>query len=165
MRRTASAVAVALSITASCWLAAAALAGDVAGGAPDGAALFEKRCAGCHDNPEIKAPTRAALSQMSKVVILQALEFGRMQMQAAGLSKQQKLAIVGVLASANPPDMAWLERAQCDVGSATEEREIVSDVRVANWGYGNANARFQPAGRAGITPGNVATLELAWVFA
>ena len=165
MRRIASAVSVALSLTASCCLAAAALAGDVTSEAPDGAALFEARCAACHDNPATKAPTRAALSQMSKAAILQALEFGRMQLQAAGLSKQQKLAIVGVLASANPPDMAWLRRAGCDVGSAAGKRKIASDVRVANWGYGHANARFQPASRAGITPGNVTRLELAWVFA
>ena len=162
MRRIASAVSVALSIAASCCLAAAALASDVANEAPDGAALFEERCAGCHDNPAIKAPTRAALAQMSKAAVLRAMEFGRMQVQAAGLSKQQKLAIAGVLASANPPDMSWLRRAQC---SAPGDSKIASDVRVANWGYGNANARFQPAGRAGITPGNVTRLELAWVFA
>lgn len=148
---------VTLAIVTSLGLPLAAIASD----APDGAALFEERCAGCHDNPAIKAPTRDSLSQMSKASVLQAMEFGRMQVQAAGLSKQQKLAIAGVLASANPPDMSWLKRAQC---STKEERTISPDARVTNWGYGNANARFQTAERAGISPENVAGLELAWVF-
>lgn len=125
----------------------------------DGAALFEERCANCHDNPAIKAPTREALSQMSKAAVLQAMEFGRMQPQAAGLSKQQKLAIAGVLAAANPPDMTWLTNAKCDVG------DIASDARVAGWGYDSSNARFQAKERSGITTDNVGRLELAWAFA
>ena len=152
-------VKVALAIAVSWGFSLSVMASDTR---IDGAALFNERCAGCHDNPEIKAPTREALSHMSKAAVLQAMEFGRMQAEAAGLSKQQKLAMANELASANPPDISWLGRARCDVG---RQSGIASDARVANWGYGNANDRFQPGDVAGITPRNVAALELAWAFA
>jgi polyvinyl alcohol dehydrogenase (cytochrome) len=55
-----------------------------------GGRLYDAHCAGCHENPAMKAPTRQALGNQSREAILVALEFGKMQPMAAHLSQQQE---------------------------------------------------------------------------
>ena len=58
-----------------------------AASAPDDTAeLFKVTCAICHEVPETKAPPVDTIRQLPAARILMALEFGRMQPQAAGLT-------------------------------------------------------------------------------
>src|SRR5271156_2962025 len=58
---------------------------------PDGAALFQQKCATCHSpNNDMRAPEPQALREMSRASILSALDSGRMRWQGKFLSKAKK---------------------------------------------------------------------------
>src|SRR3569833_2962381 len=82
---------VSLAITAAPTPAASA------GSAPDGAALYAQRCAGCHDQPRGHLPSREALANRSPINIVMTLRTGMMQPQAAGLSAEEDNAIAAFL--------------------------------------------------------------------
>jgi mono/diheme cytochrome c family protein len=59
--------------------------------APDDTAeLFKVTCAICHEVPETKAPPVDTIRQLPAARILMAIEFGRMQPQAAGLTPEKR---------------------------------------------------------------------------
>jgi len=64
------------------------LAANARAQAPDGAAVFEKACASCHQNPaaDSRAPNRAALAQLAPETVLTALTTGNMFRQGSALS-------------------------------------------------------------------------------
>src|SRR6185503_2107119 len=68
--------------------------------APDGAAVFEKACASCHQNPaaDSRAPNRAALAQLAPETILTALTTGNMFRQGSALSDAERRAVSALLA-------------------------------------------------------------------
>jgi outer membrane protein assembly factor BamB/type 1 glutamine amidotransferase len=55
----------------------------------DGAAIFQQRCAVCHDNAEGNIPPRSLLAARSRERIIEALTVGIMRPQAQGLSAEQ----------------------------------------------------------------------------
>lgn len=122
--------------------------------------LFNRHCAQCHDNPAMKAPTREALSSISKEYLMISMEFGKMQAMAAHLSKRQRSLIAFYLAGDTTDQYHWIAQAQCPQPAGADRREWV-----ANWGLGPENRRFVDSRHAGINAGNVAELKLAWSFA
>jgi len=68
---------------------------------PDGAAVFKRACANCHNESQKDAPAPAILRQMTAESILNALTLGRMQIQAISLSDAEQRA-VAVFASGKP---------------------------------------------------------------
>src|SRR5260370_41893713 len=65
---------------------------------PDGAALYQKQCAQCHENPgQTRAPAPTAMRLMSPENIIRALESGRMKDQGQLLTHAQKLLIAEFL--------------------------------------------------------------------
>ena len=78
-----------------------------------GELLFDKHCSQCHDNPEVEAPTRQALSSISKENLMITMEFGKMQPMAGHLSKRQRGLIALYLAGDTKDQYLWLEQAQC----------------------------------------------------
>ncbi len=125
-----------------------------------GGYLFDNHCAQCHDNPEVKAPTRAALSSISKEYLMISMEFGKMQPMATHLSKRQRGLIAFYLAGDNKEQYQWIEQVQCSQPAGPDTRKWVT-----NWGLGPANRRFVDNPHAGINADNVAGLKLAWSFA
>lgn len=125
-----------------------------------GKRLFEKHCAGCHDNPAMKAPSREALALMSKESIMIAMEFGKMQPMAAQLSKNERGLIAHYLDSSASDQYGWLQNKRCPTSPG--ERD---DIKVGSWGMGQENRRYLPGDAAGIDQQNVGTLELAWSLA
>lgn len=67
-----------------------------------GAALFQQRCAMCHDHPQGNIPPRALIAQRSREAIVEALSHGPMQAQAAGLGAQDIDAIARYLTGTTP---------------------------------------------------------------
>ncbi len=124
-----------------------------------GKRLFDRHCAGCHDNPAMHAPGREALSGFSKETVMVALEFGKMQPMAAHLSKQERGLIALYLAGSAPPD-TWIEEHRC-----ADERGAGSTAYATDWGLGDHNRRFLSGELAGIDRNNVASLTLAWALA
>lgn len=139
-------------------------ANAVAAGLSDkqrGEQIFKQSCATCHEQGLGKAPKREVLELLSIDKIVLALEIGRMQPQAAHLSKEEKIRVAAFLTDGAETDTRWLEDAVCkNVSKASEKAAIVS----AGWGMGTANHRFQSAELAGINAENVGRLTLRWAF-
>lgn len=66
--------------------------------APDGAAIFQSKCANCHQTgSETRAPLPAALNAMPHARILRSLESGVMKEQGALLSPEERLSVAAFL--------------------------------------------------------------------
>ncbi len=140
---------------------AALLCAAAAGAEPDGAALYKEHCGICHDHSAVtRAPAPAALRLMTPENIVHSLESGTMKEMGAGLSAAQRLAIAEYLAgksaggSGATTGMCGSQPGASTGGAAWNGRS--PDV---------ANTRFQPAGAAGMSAGDVPKLKLKWAFA
>ena len=94
--RVALALLSAVAIALLAWSGAVNASAD----APDDtAALFKTHCATCHEVPETKAPPTSTLRRLPASSILMAMEFGKMQPQAAALQQDQRVRIAKWLAA------------------------------------------------------------------
>ena len=59
--------------------------------------VYKDTCATCHDNPQGRTPSRAALKDRSAEAILLAVTTGSMSMQAINLTVAEKRAIAELL--------------------------------------------------------------------
>jgi len=149
---------VAMSIAGSCVSAFAQ--------APDGAAVYQKSCATCHQQPtaENRAPNREALGQFSPESILTALTTGNMYRQGYDLSDTEKKAVAEFLAGravGSPAPIA--ASARC----TTAAPPISDPAKGGNWnGWGGTltNTRYVPGEKGGITAPLVPRLTLKWAF-
>lgn len=124
----------------------------------DPAALYKAQCSVCHEVPQTKAPALETLQQLPFARILQALEIGIMQPQAASLKPVQRQQIAKWLAATEDARRSqWLQTRAC----ARETPATLSGTE--NWGLGRHNHRHVP--QAEITPANAGTLELLWSLA
>jgi polyvinyl alcohol dehydrogenase (cytochrome) len=127
---------------------------------PDGAALFDKKCAGCHDrNNDMRAPAREDLHEMSRGAIFAALDTGRMRWEAKFLSKAQKSAIADYLGA---PEATTAEQMTGFCPRDTDPPP--NPPGWAGWGVDPRNNRFQPASAAQLTRDDVKNLRLKWAF-
>ena len=68
-------------------------------GTESGFATFQTQCAQCHGNPNVdRAPTPAALREMTPEKIYEALATGVMQTQASALTDPQKKGVAEFMA-------------------------------------------------------------------
>ncbi len=129
--------------------------------AQDGAALFQARCAGCHEAPEGRVPPVSALRAMNIVAISQALETGKMKPQAEGLSSAERLAIAAYLGLPAPQPVALAANALCG-GRASSL--ALKGPAWSGWSPDASNSRFQDASAAGLSAAEVPKLQLKWAF-
>src|SRR5436305_1864250 len=75
---------------------------------PDGAAIYGKRCAGCHDQTVARIPPRSALQKLSPARILRTLDFGAMMAIAYPITREDREAVAGFLGKGadDPPPPA-----------------------------------------------------------
>ena len=127
--------------------------------AADGAAVYAKSCATCHDGGAIQAPQRQALSILPANRIVAALTNGIMQSQAAGLSDTQRQAVALYLSSG--PVAAEEPKGMCNAGDVGR----LAPVQVGDWGMGQENARAVDGAATVLNASSAAKLKLDWVFA
>ncbi|MGH9582545.1 MAG: PQQ-binding-like beta-propeller repeat protein [Bryobacteraceae bacterium] len=137
--------------------------------AQNGEAIYKARCASCHDAATGRVPPFSALREMSPATIMRALDTGLMKTQAAGLTGQQRYALVAYLATpAKKPIAAPPRSAFCSIQSQplkmTDDKKRSSVPHWSEWGATAANTRFQSAKEAGITAAEVPKLKLKWAF-
>ena len=132
---------------------------DASATAPDDtAALFKTTCAICHEVPETKAPPTDTLRRLPASQILMAMEFGKMQPQAAALKQEQRVRLAHWLAAEEDAKRdAWLTDKAC--AGTTPVRPSGRE----NWGLGRDNRR--EAAGVGIDRRDVDRLELLWSIA
>ncbi len=122
-------------------------------------AVFQARCAGCHDPAEERAPSRADIAKMAPSQIHAALE-GVMAPMAAGLSKEDLLGLSAYLASA--PQAATASPAPTAAAPAGP-RAPVAPAKTFEWrtfGGDYASTRYAPLDQ--INKDTVKNLRVAW---
>lgn len=163
------------------WTAAAAVIGAAAlalpfaaraqaPAAPNGEAIFNTRCKGCHDPAIERAPNFAALAVMPAAHIVQVLTSGVMAPMAAGLSPEEKQAVAAYLTQPAPGAVAVRgqtippERLGVDKMCATPAPPIRATA--SDWtqvGVEPTSHRFQKS--PGLSAADVPKLKVKWAFA
>ncbi len=128
-----------------------ALSGLVA--AQDGAALYQERCASCHDSATEGAPSIGAIKQMTADAVYAALTNGTMKAQTAGLSTQAVLSLLVYIAPAGAANAKTTFGKNCTT-SASGSRAW------GGWSPSVTNTRYQE----GLTAADVPKLKLKWAF-
>jgi len=131
--------------------------------APDGAAVFQRACATCHNGaPDSRAPRVETLRENSPEAIIDALVSGAMRLQGSRLGGAERRAVAEYLAG---------RKINIDVAGATTGRcpaQTKFDLRSGpawnGWGRELTNTRFQTEAQAGLTAEQVPRLKLKWAF-
>jgi polyvinyl alcohol dehydrogenase (cytochrome) len=149
-----------------CWLLVVGLiVGGARSASAQGAAinpetLYKDNCAQCHDEPQGRTPSKAALKDRSPDAILTALTSGSMSLQAVALSVAQKRALAEYL-SGKPFGGASSTPNAC----SAKETQLTGYGTRSSWnGFGvdGTNSRFQK--NPGLTAADVPNLKLRWAF-
>ncbi len=125
-----------------------------------GEAVYQKRCASCHDAPNSRAPSRADLKTRSVLSIQRTLDFGIMSSVAGPMRRDDRDAVATWLGNAaagsGPPAKAFC---------ADRSVKLTSNPSGWNgWSSSTSNTRFQPAAEAGLTVDGVKRLKLKWAY-
>lgn len=140
---------------AVCWPAPPARAA-----APEGAEIYRQACASCHESGENRAPSLAALRELSREAIRDSLASGTMAAVGATLSEAQAAAVASYLVAGAAPARAG-QRQSCPDAPWSEP---FAGPRWVGWGADLANTRFQPAEFARLEAADVPRLRLRWAF-
>jgi len=124
-----------------------------------GSAVYQQRCAACHDQVSARIPNREALQKMSAARIMRTLDFGLMMSIAYPLRRDERQAVAAYLGTKDgdvrPPKSAF----------CASDKTAMSGQASGNWaGWSPAsdNARFQSTGDAGLTAAQVPALTSKW---
>src|SRR5688500_2114853 len=131
------------------------------------AAIYEERCASCHDPgpgaEATRAPAREVLRSRTVQQIFATLEpGGSMAANAVGLSTGEKQAVAAFLAGAGPTTGSDPAVGMCAAGAALPDPASLPAWN--GWGNDASNSRFQNAKAAGLAAGDVPKLTLKWAL-
>jgi polyvinyl alcohol dehydrogenase (cytochrome) len=134
---------------------------------PDGAAIFARDCATCHDGATgSRAPAPDILRQRSPEAILTALTAGGMRPQGGRLSGAERRAVAEYLSGkALGGDITGATVGRCD--ASTTPASLADPAASASWnGWSPSitNTRFQSTAAAGLTADQIPKLTLQWAF-
>lgn len=129
---------------------------------PDGAKLYEQRCATCHDHPVDRLPPKSVLQRRTADEVIATMTTGSMRMQAGGLRELEIRALAVYLTGKQPlptVDPSLLANS-CKAPAAP------INLKAPHWsGWGNDydNTHFQP--NPGFKAEDVPRLKVKWAFA
>ena len=131
---------------------------------PDGAAIFARNCASCHDGVDgSRAPSPEILKRRSPEAILSALTAGGMRPQGGRLSGAERRAVAEHLSGrALGSDITGARIGRC--AASPPLADPASSPAWRGWSPTVTNTRFQPAQQAGLTAEQVPKLSLKWAF-
>jgi polyvinyl alcohol dehydrogenase (cytochrome) len=131
----------------------------------DGAALYRRDCASCHDMGVDRAPSREALQTMTAERVLTAMESGPMISMASRDSGADRRAIAqyvtGKTLSARDLSTTPPQSAMCPTATFAKP---LSARNWNGWGDNTSNTRFQDGTTAGVTAANAPRLKVKWAF-
>ena len=133
--------------------------GVARGATPDGADLYAKHCASCHEVIALAAQNRALLKNLTAEFIVRSLANGTMHAQGGRLPAADRTAIAEYL-TAKPAHNVDTGAGRC----AASPSSNFSGSQWNGWGADLDNSRFQPAAAAGFTADQVPSLKLKWAF-
>jgi polyvinyl alcohol dehydrogenase (cytochrome) len=127
--------------------------------AVSGEAVYQKRCAGCHDSGAERTPPQDALKQLSVARILRTLDFGVMINIAYVLNREEREAVANFLGvkreDAPVPPQAYCADRKVTIGTSPSPAWN-------GWSADLSNTRYTTA--SGIMLGQVAKLKLKWAY-
>ena len=132
--------------------------------AQDGATLYQRNCATCHDGGMDRAPARESLKGMSAERVLAAMESGPMITMAVRLSAGERRTLAEFVTQKSLSQglsLAPPAQAMCKTAPAAMN---LSGPLWNGWGVNTFNTRFQDGASAGFTAADVARLKVKWVF-
>jgi polyvinyl alcohol dehydrogenase (cytochrome) len=133
-------------------------------GQPNGAAVFERACASCHQAGGTAAPTPEALRVMTPESIVNALTNGRMAVQGSALTAAEHRAVAQFITGRAPALAATAEAAPANRCTApTPTTDPARAPGWMTWGQDPTNARSVPKG--GLTAADLPRLTVKWAFA
>ena len=140
-------------------LVGSAMAAD----APDGAALYKRDCAVCHDeSATTRAPSPEALRERSPEAVLEALN-GVMRIPGSRLNGVERRALAEFLTGKKlGGDVSGATTGRCTAQPAFSDPS--SGPAWNGWSPDITNTAFQPARQAGISAEDVPRLKLKWAF-
>jgi polyvinyl alcohol dehydrogenase (cytochrome) len=156
---------------AGIFLATIVVAAPQRGGAPaapaapvqvDGAAVFTRACASCHQAGQAGVPTMDALRAFTPEAIVNALTNGKMSAQGATLSVAERASIAQFLTGRAPVAASSIAN-RCTTPTPTiESTRGLAGMNWTSWGNDAANSRYAPAN--GLTAADLPRLKLKWAF-
>lgn len=129
---------------------------------PDGAKLYEARCAVCHDNAQDRTPPKAQLARKLPEEVIAALTTGVMKTQASGLKELEIRALAVYLTGKQPAGL--LDPDQLANRCKTPAGPI--NLKAAGWNGWSTdfdNTRYQS--KPGLKAADVPKLKVKWAFA
>ena len=129
---------------------------------PDGAALFQQRCAMCHTTATStgRAPSRAVLAEKTQQEILQTLESGAMVIYGNRMNEAERRAVAAFLSSKVGEDVSRANL--CASAQPITETGLADPQNWNGWGVDVVNSRYQP--HTSLDLENAARLKLKWAF-
>ena len=155
-----------IRIAAACIRAFLFLVPAAASAQPDdGATLYKRHCATCHDAGVNRAPLLDALRAMPAARVLASIESGTMVTMANNRTAAER-RLIAEFASGKSLDtpLVTAPPATAMCRSNATAFDPAAGPRWDGWGRNTANTRFQDAG-AGLAAGDIPRLRLKWAFA
>jgi len=151
-----------IKVFCGCALAQLLVPALLPGAAPvSGQAVYQRRCAGCHEQNNPRVPQRQALQQMPSARILRTLDFGAMMTVAYSMSREEREAVANLLGT-NAPAIALPASAYCSDRSVAVKNHPKASWN--GWSPSADNARYQSGAAAGLGVDQVRKLKLKWAF-
>jgi polyvinyl alcohol dehydrogenase (cytochrome) len=131
---------------------------------PPGQAIYQARCASCHDNPgTTRAQTLAVIRGTDPAQLRAALTGdGVMAPMAAGLSGTDLRQLIGWLTADQAADTSWTTAIACPADLKTVN--VSAPVVKAGFGVNQKSTRSMTAKEAGLKTSDMASLEIAWAI-
>ncbi len=145
--------------------AVAVLADAGPAGAHPGEAIYAQACASCHDQPELtRSPSKETLQAMNFQFLNFSLTEGKMKVQGAALSAEERGAVISYLTGRDTSSLdQWAEAMMCPADR--REVDLSGEATVTTFGFTRSNARELSAEQAGLTAADLADMEIAWSIA
>ena len=126
-----------------------------------GEAVYQKRCAACHDSTSLRVPPRDVLEKLPVSRIVRALDFGVMMNVASPMTRDEREAVATFLGAAGG-DAAPSPKNYC----ADRNVNFTSIPKGAwnGWSPTTENTRYQTREAAGLTAEQVPRLKLKWTY-
>jgi polyvinyl alcohol dehydrogenase (cytochrome) len=134
--------------------------------AQDGAALYKKHCALCHEAGIERVPARETLKAMSPERVLAAMESGAMISMASPLSAAERRAVAEFVTGKSLGKALEITPSPQAMCGSTQEKftDPLTSPMWNGWGVNLANTRYQGDSMARITAAEVPHLKLKWAF-
>ena len=129
--------------------------------APDGATVYNQKCAMCHDHPTDRIPTRDTIAKATPETVLKALTTGTMREQGASLSEDEKRAVSSFVTAKAFGAAPTVETAADRCPAPPTPLNLKGD-GWNGWGRDAENTRFHP--KPGFKASDVPKLKVKWAF-